>query len=387
MLSIEENERITRVGPGSPAGALLRRYWQPVLAAAELTDDKPLMSIRRLGENLVIYRLTDGTYGMAAEKCPHRFASLAYGRVDHEGIRCPYHGWKFGKDGRCLEQPAEPAGSRMKDQINHKSYPVRLLGGLLFAYMGPLPAPPLPRWDVVAWENGKRYVQKHSVLNCNWLQCMENSVDPSHLFWLHGRTAHLAKAMDHYDEQHDFIVFDYGIMKRRTTPSKEPGVKSQIDQHPLIFPNTLRHVSKDRKTGKIKHNVQCRVPVDDTHTQVYMAIFEPGPEHSPADAIAPLDHVNLLKPDGTFDMDQVLGQDAMAWVTQGAVADRTNERLGAADVGIVRYRRMIQQQIEVVAKGGVPHGTVPDAEKDRVIEFDVVNERIGVMPPGWLAPA
>lgn len=388
MLTEEENQRLTRVGPGTPGGELLRRYWQPVLAAGELSADKPLLAIRRLGEDLVIYRLTDGSYGLAAEKCPHRFASLAYGRVDDEGIRCPYHGWKFAKDGRCVEQPAEPSGSRMKDQITQKSYPVQLLGGLLFAYMGPLPAPPLPRWDVLAWENGKRYVQKHSVLDCNWLQCMENSVDPSHLYWLHGRTAHLAKTVDHYEEEHDFIVFDYGIMKKRTTPAHSSGGKPEVDQHPLIFPNTLRHVSKDRRTGKIKHNVQCRVPVDDTHTQVYMAIFEPGDgDHSPADGVAPFEYVNLLKPDGSFDMDQVLGQDAMAWVTQGPIADRMNERLGAADVGLVKYRRMIQQQMELVAKGGIPHGTVPNAEKDRVIEFDVINERIGVTPPRRMAPA
>ena len=327
-----------------------------------------------------------GPYGLAAEKCPHRFASLAYGRVDDEGIRCPYHGWKFGKDGSCLEQPAEPAGSRMKDQITQRSYPVELLGGLLFAYMGPLPAPPLPRWDVLVWEHGKRWVQKHSVLDCNWLQTMENAVDPSHLYWLHGRSAHLANAVDRYEEEHDFIVFDYGIMKRRTTPAHEPGGKAEVDQHPLIFPNTLRHVLKDKINGRIRHNVQCRVPIDDTHTQVYMVLFEPDENaQTPAQSVTPLETYDLFNEDGSFRLDKVLGQDAMAWVTQGPIADRTVERLGAADVGIVKYRRMLVTQMEAVANGDMPHGTVPDADKDRPIEFDVINERIGVNVPEKVA--
>ena len=107
MLSREENAYLTQVGPGTPAGELLRRYWHPVAVAGELTDEKPIKAVRILGENLAVFRDTKGRFGLVAERCPHRSASLAYGRVDAEGIRCPYHGWKFDRGGRCLEQPSE----------------------------------------------------------------------------------------------------------------------------------------------------------------------------------------------------------------------------------------------------------------------------------------
>ncbi|MBT3792979.1 MAG: aromatic ring-hydroxylating dioxygenase subunit alpha [Rhodospirillales bacterium] len=382
MITPEENETMTRVGPGTPAGDLLRQYWQPVAAAAQLTPEKPIMAVRRLGEDLVVYRDTSGGYGLVTEKCPHRMASLAYGNVDEDGIRCPYHGWKFDCAGNCVEQPAEPKGSTFKDSIKHTAYPVQKLGGLLFAYFGKGEAPPLPRWDVLAWEHGKRWVQVHSLLECNWLQAMENSVDPSHLYWLHGKSAHLASRQDHYEEKHDFIEFDYGIMKRRTTPGKNPGDAPEIDQHPLVFPNTLRHVLKDKKNGNIRHNLQFRMPVDDTHTQVFLVMFEPSETEScSADDIAPMEAVNMRGEDGDYRMDMVLAQDAMAWETQGGIHDRSREKLGAADMGVAKYRHLVQEQIAKVLRGEPPMGRVRDGEGEQTIEFEVINERIGVSIP------
>ena len=184
MLTREENEFLTQVSRGTPCGELLRRYWHPVAAAGEFTEEKPIRPVKILGEELVVYRDKKGNYGLVGEHCPHRSASLAYGRVDDEGIRCPYHGWKFDCMGKCLEQPAEPVDSTFKDRIKHVAYPVEYLGGLIYAYLGPAPAPLLPRWDVLVWEHGKRWIVKESIIDCNWLQPMENSVDPSHLYWL-----------------------------------------------------------------------------------------------------------------------------------------------------------------------------------------------------------
>ena len=380
MLTREENDTLTRVGRGTPAGELLRRYWQPLAAAAELSAEKPIMAVRLLGEDLVAYRDTQGHYGLVGEQCPHRKASLAFGRVDDGGIRCPYHGWKFDRAGKCLEQPAEPANSGFKDKIKHTAYPVEKLGGMLFAYLGPDPKPLMPRWDVLAWENGRRWIQKQELLTCNWLQPMENSVDPSHLYWLHGGTAHLARRMDHYEESHEFVPFEYGIMKRRITPGKKPGGKTEIDQHPLIFPNTLRHVFKMRETnGRVRHNLQMRVPVDDTHTQVYVVYFEPDDaEQSPADGDAPYEFLAVRDERGQYRLDQVLVQDAMAWETQGALTDRTQEHLGTGDEGIILLRKLLREQIEIVRKGGEPLGIVRDESANRLIEFDVINERIGL---------
>ena len=236
MLTHEENTLLTQVGRGTPCGELLRRYWHPVAAAAELTDDKPIHAVKILGEELVVYRDKKGNFGLVGEHCPHRLASLAYGRVDEAGIRCPYHGWKFDGAGSCLEQPAEPADSTFKDRIKHIAYPVQYLGGLIYAYLGPAPAPLLPRWDVLVWEHGRRWIVKESIIECNWLQPMENSVDPSHLFWLHGDTAHLAPRVKKYSERHEFIRFEYGIKKRRTTLALATGSKPEVDEHPLLFP-------------------------------------------------------------------------------------------------------------------------------------------------------
>lgn len=380
MLTKEENELLTSVGRGTPGGELLRRYWMPIACTGELTEQKPIKAARLLGEDLVVYRDKSGRYGVVAEQCPHRKASLAFGRVDEEGIRCPYHGWKFDCTGKCLEMPAEPESGGFKDKIKHIAYPAQRLGGLIWTYMGPQPLPLLPRWDVLAWENGKRWVQKHEIYKCNWLQPMENSVDPSHLYWLHGDTAHLAPTVDHYEEDHQFTPFEYGIIKRRITPGRKAGDPPVVDQHPLLFPITLRHVFRASKTtGFLLHNVQIRVPVDDAHTQVFVVYFTPNDaDKSPADGDTPWEYFPIRDENGEYRLTEVLVQDAMAWETQGAPTDRTQEHLGVGDEGIILLRKVLREQIEIVRNGGDPLGIVRDAKKNSLIEFEVLNERIGL---------
>ena len=379
MLTREENDTLTRVGRGAPAGELMRRYWMPVAVAAELTDEKPIEPVRLLGENLVVYRDRTGRYGVVGEQCPHRKASLAFGRVDEEGIRCPYHGWKFDGMGRCIEQPAEPEEIGFKHKIKHIAYPVEKLGGLLWAYLGPEPRPLLPRWDVLVWERGKRWIEKHEIYNCNWLQPMENSVDPSHLYWLHGETAHLRGAVDRYEEEHGFLPFEYGIIKQRRTPGRNPGESSRLDQHPLVFPVTLRHVFRAKTDGSLRHNLQIRVPVDDAHTQIYVVYFTPNDaDVSPPESDAPWEYFPIRDVKGEYRLEHVLVQDAMAWETQGAITDRTQEHLGAGDEGIILLRKVLREQIEIVQRGGDPLGVVRDPSKNELIEFDVINERVGL---------
>jgi 5,5'-dehydrodivanillate O-demethylase len=383
-----ENESLTRVGRGTPAGELLRRYWHPVALAADLTEEKPIKAVTLLGEKLVVFRLplaageTAPRYGLVAEQCRHRLASLAYGRVDHEGIRCPYHGWKYDLCGKVLEMPAEPPDSGYYQKIRQPAYPVQKLAGLLFAYLGPQPAPLLPRWDVLVREDGKRWITVESVIDCNWLQPMENSVDPSHLYWLHGETAYLGREMRGYQEKHEFIPFEYGIIKRRVTPGKTPADPPKVDEHPLVFPTILRHVSqavRGKSDGSCRHNMQIRVPRDDTHTQVYRVNFIPGPtERSPEGVDPPHEYRPLKSPEGEYYMDIVSAQDSMAWETQGPITDRTQEHLGAGDRGIVMLRRLVREQIEIVKNGGDPLGVIRDPSKNKLIEFDVVNEMIGL---------
>ena len=379
MLTRDENETLTQVSRGTPCGELLRRYWHPVAVAGELSEDKPIRAVKILGEELVVYRDTSGRYGLVGEHCPHRLASLAYGRVDAAGIRCPYHGWKYDHTGKCLEQPAEPADSSFKDRIKHIAYPVEYLGGLLYGYLGPAPAPLLPRWDVLVWQRGKRWIVKESVIDCNWLQPMENSVDPSHLFWLHGDTAHLMPRVRKYAEQHEFIRFEYGIQKRRTTLPLAPGDKPMRDQHPLLFPTVLRHVAPWQVGAAQRHNLQIRVPVDDRQTQVFRVNFVASDtDLSLPDAPVPWRYTALKSGPREYKMDMVSAQDSMAWETQGAIADRTAERLGAGDEGIIMLRKLLREQIEIVRKGGEPMGLVRDPENNRVIELDVINDRIGL---------
>ena len=382
MLTREENELLTRIGRGTPCGELLRRYWHPVAAVGELTEQTPIRPVKILDEELVVFRDKQGKYGLVGEHCPHRLASLAYGRVDDEGIRCPYHGWKFDRTGKCLEQPAEPAGSTFKDRIKHVAYPVEPLGGLIFAYLGPEPRPLLPRWDVLVWENGRRWILKDSIIDCNWLQPMENSVDPAHLFWLHGDTAHLGPRVKKYAEQHEFIPFEFGINKRRTSLPVGTGEAPMVDEHPLLFPTILRHVASTDDGKGHRHNLQIRVPVDDTHTQVFRVNFVPSDVvRSPAEVQVPFRYSQLKNGPREYNMRMVSAQDSMAWETQGAVTDRTQERLGVGDEGIILFRKMLKEQIENVQRGFEPIGMVRDPEKNQIIELHVINERIGLYRP------
>ena len=180
MLSIQENDKISRVGPGTPMGELMRRYWHPIAAAAEL-DDKPTKPVRLLGEDLVLYKDKSGTLGPhRAVSAPHRRVDLSYGIPEESGLRCMYHGWMMDETGQCIEQPFEetvhPDG-RFKEKVKVAGYPVQVLAGMVFAYMGPAPAPLLPNWEPFTWEDGWSEVAL-APLPCNWLQCMENSLDP-----------------------------------------------------------------------------------------------------------------------------------------------------------------------------------------------------------------
>ena len=167
MLTQEENDILTRVGPGTPAGDLLRRYWYPIAAPAELSEDNPTKYLRLLGEDLVLFRDLQGRIGLIDHRCPHRGASMVYGRVEERGISCAYHGWLFDTCGNILETPPE-RNDAIITTITTKSYPVQKFAGLYWAYLGPLPAPVIPKYDVWARQDGKRKVIIHPQLDCNW---------------------------------------------------------------------------------------------------------------------------------------------------------------------------------------------------------------------------
>ena len=164
MLSPEANERLTRVGPGTPCGELMRRYWIPIAPFAQLLEN-PVRKVRVLGEDLVLYKDRSGNLGLIGDRCLHRSVDMQFGIPDECGLRCPYHGWLYGADGECLDRPMESKG---KIKAKLKAYPVKELGGLIFAYLGPLPAPALPHWDLFVWPNAVRQIAIN-VIDCNWL--------------------------------------------------------------------------------------------------------------------------------------------------------------------------------------------------------------------------
>jgi len=380
MLTRDQQETLTRVGPGTPMGTLLRRYWFPVAASAELPPGRAT-AVRLLGEDLALFRAADGTTGLLDARCPHRGASLAYGIVEQDRLRCAYHGWCFDRAGACVELPALRADRAQHERVRTTAYRTEELGGLVFAYLGPEPAPLLPRYDLFVWTGVLRDVGR-AVIPCNWLQIMENSVDPIHLEWLHGRhlaavrAARGATSPTRYPRRHveiGFDVFPHGIVKRRVL---EGGSREDDDWrigHPLVFPAMVR-VGAGRQ-----HRFQIRVPVDDEHTLHfwYSCYLAPEGAAAPTQAEVPVYDVPFRDERGEFLLDFVDGGDVMTWVSQGPIADRTRETLVDTDRGVVLLRRLLLDQIERVRAGEDPLGTVRSPEANVVIELPQERHKYG----------
>lgn len=359
------------VGTGTPTGEWLRRYWFPVCASVEIGPGRTC-AVRLLGQDLVVFRGPDGGLGLVNEHCPHRGASLRYGAVDAEGIACPYHGWKFDAAGHCLAMPAEYDNPALRKRARAGAYHVAELGGLVFAYLGPEPAPLLPRYDLFVWDGALRDIGR-ALLPCNWLQIMENSVDPTHVEWLHGhhmgaeRRRQGEAAPVHYLRHHEkigFDVFRYGIIKRRVVEGGSEADDDWSVGHPLVFPVSLR------VGAGMQHRMQIRVPVDDTHTMHYWySCYRPAQGAAPAQDHVPVYEVPWRDDRGEFIVDFVDGGDIMTWVTQGAIADRSKEMLVGSDRGITLLRRLILEQIKIAQAGGDPLGVIRDPDENRIIEF------------------
>ena len=268
MLTADQNRLLTEIGPGSRMGALMRRYWHPVAGRDELSD-KATLRVRILGEDLVLFKDKAGKYGLIGEACPHRRASMAMGIPTNEGLRCAYHGWLIDHGGHCIDQPFEGERHALRGKKAVPAYPVKELGGMLFAYLGPAPAPELPEYDFFTLPGAIRAIGKH-VIPCNWLQCMENSADPVHTEWLHGALIEYVKEKQGLqtatNRSHVKIAFDevpFGFFKRRLYKGQSEDAADWTTGHPVIFPNMLVTGNSGRWQQR---SLQVRVPIDDENT-------------------------------------------------------------------------------------------------------------------------
>ncbi|HVB05108.1 MAG TPA: Rieske 2Fe-2S domain-containing protein [Acidimicrobiales bacterium] len=387
MVTPAENDRLTRVGPGTPLGELLRRYWHPVAPVATLDDD-PVRKVRILGEDLILYRDRSGTLGLIGPRCGHRLVDLRFGIPAEHGLRCPYHGWCYDESGQCTETPLESPNSRLKERVHIGGYPVRELGGLVFAYLGPDPVPVLPPWDFLVWPNAVRQIGV-TVIPCNWLQCHENSADPYHNTYLHGhyfryaleragvldeRTpdgeAHRSNTSIRGTDGHDGVVFsrDQFGFRKGIRFSTEKGAKSDSVRW---FPyNIFPYMS--RGSNGARTQVNMRVPMDDTHTYhlSYVLYHVPGVE-APPQPVVPHYEAPIFDAAGQPIVDYVLAQDMAAWWSQGEITDRSEETLGATDLAVIEFRKIIEEQIIAVEEGRDPLNVYYDpAELGECIELE-----------------
>ena len=379
----QENDRLTRVGPGTLVGGLLRRYWYPVAATAQLQDEP--IAVDLLGEELVLYRDNSGALGLLARGCGHRQTSLVHGIPEESGLRCAYHGWVWDAKGNCLEQPSEPADSTFYQKVKTTAYPVRELGGLIFAYLGPGPAPVLPPYNVLVWEHSDR-ATNGTIVPCNWLQVIENLFDPSHIENLHGR--YFGHVLDRTDPNEAaffrarftpapvkstrFDLFADGIIERHYCRDEEE--HSWRNGSPIFFPTTAM-VARDSGSGTLIFVV----PLDDERT--WFVEHRAWPSNSAAGAAegapevgprsVPFYDIPGMDAQGEFLIATANGQDHMAVVTQGRITDRSKEHLGTTDAGLIMYRQLLLDQAHLVADGGQPMNVRRTAAQRKRIDCPV----------------
>ena len=403
MLSREENELLTRVGPETPLGDTMRRYWLPALLSWELPEpDCPPVRVRLLGESLVAFRDTEGRIGLLDEFCPHRRVSLYFGRNEECGLRCVYHGWKYDVDGKCVDMMNEPEELSFKEKIRIQSYPTVELGGIAWAYMGP-PAlqPPLPKFAWTQAPESHRHVSKVSQ-ECNWLQALEGGIDTSHAPILHRRiTPNTDKPgidpttawVRGKAPQLELELTDYGYWYAGVRSVDDESLHIRTYQYVLPFHQLRPHRTLQGDAGVAGH---IWVPMDDENSMVYnwnYSLGEPplteedrlerrtgnGPTHVDQKTFrsrANRDNDYLIdrqvqKYETFTGVDGINTQDRALQETMGRIVDRSKEHLGPADRPIIQMRRLLMRAIKTVQEGGEPPGIQPAYYPIRAVEREL----------------
>ncbi len=413
MLSQEQNDSLTRVGPGSDAGEVLRRYWQPAALAEELMGARPVAPVRLLGENLVLFRDQTGQPGLIQRDCPHRGADLCFGRLEDNGLRCPFHGWHFDRTGKCVEQPGEPEGSRMHENIRAAAYPVVERNGIIWAYLGPGDPPAFPDFDCFRAPDTHVFAFK-GLWECNWLQALEVGIDPAHASFLH-RFLQDEDPADSYGKQFRDTAANTEIpMTRLLREYPRPEITLEDTDYGLRL-TALRHLADGRTHVRVTNQIfpgaicipmsremtitQWHVPVDDG-TCYWYSMFTSFDK--PVDKVlmreqrlkehrlpdyAPLKNA---RNNYGYDPDEqsretytgmgldINVHDQWAVESMGRIQDRTREHLGKTDVAIIRNRRKLRDAIAAVKAGdeaALPmHGDVDVAALSGPVSNDAIAE-------------
>jgi len=402
----EENELLCRIEGDAPMGQLMRRHWTPVCLIEEVSEpDGAPVHAQVFGENLVVFRDTDGRVGVLDEACPHRGVSLVYGRNEEGGLRCLYHGWKMDADGNVLEMASEPAASGMVDKVKHKAYPAQEWGGMVWAWFGPqdqIPEFTPPAWAPTA--DVQVSIAK-AVLPCNWAQILEGAIDSAHSSSLHSSDmvparVNSAKATDkawlrpstdkapRMQVQRTGYGFRYAALRRPIqNAATHDYVRSTVFVAPataLIPPNNLYNVAN------------VNVPMDDTTTAFYFIAWG-HPAHTPETETwrkflrqtVGIDLDERYRPlrtmDNRFWQDRqamkagnftgITGfpnQDVAMWLTMGPIADRSHDRLGASDLAIVEFRRQMLEAVQAFERGEPAIGTGDQAIPSTVCSFQAI---------------
>jgi len=395
MLSAAENDILTKVGPESDCGQWLRSFWFPI-AISELWDgptaqlqlEEPVLFRQRsgtatsfgkelgtfegsplpvkiLGEDLILYRDLSGTLGLIDRKCPHRSSSMEFGRPRGQGLACAYHGWTFDENGICLAMPGEPADTNFKEKITIKSYPLKEKGGLIWTYMGQGIPPALPLIDVISASGGVRIVENFCLWPANWLQIVENSVDQVHTGILHGEGSSRADLWSQVPDV-DWHKDDFGI---QTVQVRGKYRRTNY----LRLPTTIL-LNQPWPGGDFdwpRYSAIFRTPVDDNHTLLFHVTHVPE-----VDGQMPQLPAGMEFPAAGL-VQTLFEQDYRAIVTQGQPVDRTVERLGVTDRGIIMLRKMVMEGIDTVRRGGDPKGVIRgDDGNNLIISSDKVTDAL-----------
>jgi phthalate 4,5-dioxygenase oxygenase subunit len=376
MLSKANNDLLTQTGPGTPCGRFLRSYWQPIATAEEMPSGGAPMPVRIMSEDLVLFRDDKDRLGLIGQFCSHRGTDLSYGRVENGGLRCLYHGWLFDINGKCFDQPAEPAGKKFCHKVRHLAYPVQEKGGAIWAYLGEGEPPLIPDFQFLTGPEPNR-LSFRVIQNCNWLQGLESSTDPAHTTYLHRRPAGTRSVRSGSDisalrgiEPPEIDIEHTSFGTRIFALHRSPNGRKYLRVNNYVYPCGA---TPSTSTGEGGYQGRWYVPIDDvSHCRFEFFYRHAQPLDKAAlrqnrlENVGP-DNRHIRRPENRYLQDReelkrdesyggmglyFPAQDAFAIETQGVIQDRTKEHLGSTDIVIIEVRKALLKAIKQMQDGG-----------------------------------